>query len=174
MTGWTLLVASHAFAASVAIPLGGYQLFRRPRGDRRHRVVGRVWVAAMLYVSVTSFWLRDLRPGQLSFLHVLSVVTVVSVTLGVVAARRQDLARHRACMRGAWFGLLGAFVGAVAVPVRLIPRFALSEPGQAAAAALSVAATFVVVIALAIVTDRAPRSGAPATSRESQRELGRS
>lgn len=147
MTGWTLLIASHALAASVAIPLGGWQLFRPTKGDRQHRNVGRVWVVAMLYVAVTSFWIRDLRPGQLSFLHILSAVTLVTVGLGVVAVRSGNIDLHRGNMRGSWFGLLGAFVGATVVPDRLIPRFVVTEPDQALLAAACVAATTVIVIA---------------------------
>jgi uncharacterized membrane protein len=149
MTGWTLLVASHAFAASVAVPLGGYQLFRRRRGDTRHRRVGHVWVVAMLYVAITSFWIRDLRDGRLSLLHVLSVVTLVSVVAGVVAARRHDVRRHRANMRGAWFGLVGAMIGALAVPDRLLPRFVLTEPLQAMGALALTILAFAAVIGLA-------------------------
>lgn len=147
MTGWTLLIATHAFAASTALPLGLWQLLRTPKGDQHHRVVGRVWVGAMLYVAVTSFWIRDLRDGEFSFLHVLSVVTLVTVTLGVVAAWRGNVDLHRGNMRGSWLGLCGAFIGAVAVPDRVIPRFALSEPVQALAALAAVVATTALVVA---------------------------
>lgn len=151
-----MLVASHAFAASVAIPLGAWQLFRPTKGDQQHRVAGRVWVGAMLYVAVSSFWIRDLRHGELSFLHVLSVVTLVTVTLGLVAARRGNIAAHRGNMRGSWLGLLGAFVGATVVPARLIPRFVLGEPAQAAAALLAVLATTALVVAAgSLVSPRA-------------------
>ena len=76
--GWSLLVATHAFAATVALVLGGVQLFLPTKGDRLHRHTGRVWVGLMVYVAVTSFWIRDIRAGQLSWLHVLSVVTLVT------------------------------------------------------------------------------------------------
>jgi uncharacterized membrane protein len=161
MTGWTLLVAAHAFAAALAVPLGGYQLLRRRRGDARHRRVGYVWVVSMLYVSITSFWIRDLRHGQLSLLHILSVVTLVSVILGIVAARRHDVRRHRANLRGAWFGLVGAMIGALAVPDRLLPRFVLGEPVQALGALATTALVFAAVIGLARLREpgRRRRSG---------------
>lgn len=164
MTGWTLLIATHAFAAATALPLGAWQLFRPIKGDRQHRVAGWVWVVAMLYVAVTSFWIRDLRAGQLSFLHVLSVVTIVTVTLGIVAARSGNIDLHRGNMRGSWLGLCAAFVGAVAVPDRLLPRFVLADPWQAAAALIAVAAT--TVLAVAAGSMRWPR---PRTDREVRR-----
>jgi len=153
-TSWTLLVASHAFAASVALPLGGFQVFRRPPGDGVHRRAGRVWVVLMLYVAFTSFWIRELRDGAFSLLHVLSVVTIVSVIAGVVAVRTGRIGPHRRSMRGAWFGLLGAFAGAVAVPARRIPTFVLSDPAGAAAALAAVVACTAVVLLLARLTDR--------------------
>jgi uncharacterized membrane protein len=145
MTGWTLLIATHAAAACASLPLGAVQVVRRPRGDRPHRRLGRAWGALMLYVAVTSFWIRDLRHGSFSLLHVLSVITIVSVTLGIIAARRGDIARHRGNMLGAWLGSLGAFLGAVAVPQRLIPTLVVDRPLTAVAAVTGIAAIALVV-----------------------------
>lgn len=148
MTGHHLLIAAHAFVALVALPLGAYQLLRRRRGDRQHVRVGRAWVFAMGFVVVSSFAIRDLRPGQLSLLHVLSVVTLVTVTLGVLHARRGNIGAHRGMMRGSWWGLVGAFTGAVAVPDRMIPTFVVTEPVSALAALGAVAACAAALIGL--------------------------
>ena len=122
MDGWTMLVATHAVAATVAMVLGGVQLARRRFGDRLHRWNGRVWVALMLFVSVSSFWIRDLKPGQLSWIHVLSVVTLVSLVVGVVAIRHGDRITHAITMSSTYAGMIGAFIGVVAVPARLVPQ----------------------------------------------------
>ncbi len=163
MSGYHLLIAVHAFTALMALPLGAYQLLRRRKGDRQHRRVGRTWVVAMGFVAVSSFAIRDLRPGQLSLLHVLSVVTLVTVTMGVVQARRGNIESHRGFMRGSWFGLVGAFTGAVAVPDRLIPTFVVTEPVQAAGALAAVAACAVVIIAVGSLR---PRSASAVSSRQ--------
>ena len=146
---WSLLLATHAFTASVALPLGAWQLFRPTKGDHQHRLIGRTWVVLMLYVSFTSFWIKELDPGEFSYIHILSVVTIVTVSLGVLAAVRGDIKSHRGNMIGSWLGLVGAFIGAVAVPVRHIPTFVVTEPLEALQAALSVALTTVLVVALA-------------------------
>jgi uncharacterized membrane protein len=154
---WTLLLATHAFAASVALPLGGWQLFRPTKGDHQHRLIGRTWVGLMLYVSFTSFWIKELRPGQFSAIHILSVVTIVTVSLGLFAAIRGDIKSHRGNMIGSWLGLLGAFIGAVAVPVRAIPTFVVTDPAQALAALVAVIITAAVVVALAkVLSDALP------------------
>jgi len=127
----TPLLVAHLLAALVALPLGGYQLFRPTKGDVRHVLLGRVWAGLMIWVALSSYWIRDIRHGELSLLHILSTVTLVTVTLGVVQARRGNIAAHRGNMRGSWLGLCGAFVGAVAVPDRAIPTFVVTRPIEA-------------------------------------------
>jgi len=158
VSGWSVLIATHASAASVGLLLGGYQLMRRVKGDRVHRVIGWIWVAAMLFVSTSSFAIRELRHGQLSLLHVLSVVTLVSLIIGVAAVRRGNVARHRGAMRGSWLGLIGAFIGAVAVPERRIPTFAVSDPVGAFAACAAIVALTMGLIWLAHGFDPHPAS----------------
>lgn len=155
----TPLIAAHATFALISLLVGGYQLWRRPRGDHRHRVLGWFWVASMAFVATSSFAIRELRHGQLSLLHVLSVVTLVSLVAGVVAARRGNVDAHRGSMRGSWLGLLGAFVGAVAVPSRRIPVFVITEPAGAAAAAGAIVVTTIGLIALVALTERSPIVG---------------
>lgn len=142
----TPLIATHAFAALTSLLLGGWQLFISPKGTRLHRIVGRVWVVLMLFVSISSFWITELRPGRLSLLHILSVVTITTVSLGVIQARRGRLRSHVGNMRGSWIGLCFAFVFAVAVPIRHIPQFVVTQPAQALLAALVVVATTMVII----------------------------
>ncbi|CAG7572646.1 putative membrane protein [Barrientosiimonas humi] len=156
MSGWTPLLVSHVLAASVSMPLGAYQLWRRPRGDLQHRIVGRVWAGLMMWTALSSYAIRDIRPGQLSLLHILSTVTVVSLVIGIWAVRRGDVRTHLGAMRGSWLGSIGAFVGAVAVPDRLLPTFAVTNPAGFAAAT----ATVLVVSALIVAVARASVRGA--------------
>jgi uncharacterized membrane protein len=142
----TPLIATHAFAALTSLLLGAWQLFLSPKGTPIHRLVGRVWVASMVFVSVSSFWIREIRDGQFSFLHILSVVTIVTVTLGLIDARRGRINSHVGNMRGSWIGLSVAFIFAVTVPARHIPEFMVSDPAGAAAAAVAVISTTVVLI----------------------------
>lgn len=158
MQPWTVLIVSHVTAALTSVLLGGYQVWRSPKGDGRHRVLGRTWVALMLWTAITSFWIRDINDGAFSWLHVLSIVTLVTVTLGVVNARRGAVAAHRGNMVGSWLGAVGAMVAAVAVPGRMVPTYAVAEPGGALAFVMSVALTTVVLVALgALVADALDR-----------------
>lgn len=140
----TPLLVSHLLAALVALPLGGYQLFRPTKGDPRHVLLGRVWVALMIWVALSSYWIRDIRDGQFSLLHILSTVTLV--TLGVLAARRGNIPAHKGNMRGSWLGLCGAFIGALAVPDRAIPTFVVTRPLDAVVATVLLVAMTMLLI----------------------------
>jgi len=152
----TPLIATHAFAALTSLLLGGWQLFLSPKGSQVHRIVGRAWVALMLYVSISSFWITELRAGHFSFLHLLSVVTIVTVSLGVIEARRGRIRSHLGNMRGSWIGLCFAFVFAVAVPVRHIPQFIVTEPAGAVAAAAVVVIMTTLIIGAGRLLARVP------------------
>lgn len=126
---WPILTAVHAVAAGYALLFGGFNLLRRRRGDRIHRILGRLWVASMYVVCLTSFGIRDLD-GGFSWLHGLSLFTLFSVTMGLFAAIRGNIPSHIGFMTGSYFGIVGAFVGVVVVPERRIPQMALTDlPG---------------------------------------------
>ncbi len=166
MHAWTLLLVTHVVGALTSVVLGGYQVWRRPKGDTRHRLLGRTWVVLILWTAISSFWIRQINEGAFSWLHVLSVVTLVTVTLGVVNAVRGNVTGHRGNMVGSWLGACGAMVAAVAVPGRMIPTYAVAQPRGALAFLVSVLVVTAVLVAagsrLAQAVDRrAVRTGAP-------------
>ena len=125
METWNWLIATHAIAAGYVLVLGPMNIFRRAK-DRVHKAVGFTWIGAMYYLCISSFWIRT--DGGFTWLHGLSAFTLLTVTLGLVSAIRGKIQAHRGNMIGSWIGLMGAFVGAVAVPVRHIPTFVVTEP----------------------------------------------
>jgi uncharacterized membrane protein len=157
MSGWTPLLAAHAGAAGTSLLLGGYQLLRPVKGDVRHRIVGWTWVIAMTFVAGSSFAIRDLRSGRFSLLHILSVITLASLVLAIWYIRRGNVAGHRQAMAGSYFGLVAAFIGAAAVPSRVIPTFAVDDPlGLVLAVLATVGVALVVVIVAWLVSRRLP------------------
>ncbi|HJQ44538.1 MAG TPA: DUF2306 domain-containing protein [Jatrophihabitantaceae bacterium] len=144
--GW--LIAAHASGASIALLLGAYNLLHRPKGDLTHRRVGRIWVVAMYWTVVSSFWIKELHPGHFSWIHGLSVFTFCTLTIGLWAARTGRIKQHRDFMTGSYFGLVGAFLGAVTVPVRAIPQLAVHYPELLAVATAGCATVAAAVIRL--------------------------
>ncbi|HET7328131.1 MAG TPA: DUF2306 domain-containing protein, partial [Nocardioidaceae bacterium] len=122
------LVAAHALGASLALLLGAVNLLRRTKGDRPHRMIGRVWVVSMYWTVLSSFFIRELDPGGFSWIHGLSVFTFVTLTIGLWAAMTGRIQTHRGFMRGSYLGAVGAFVGATVVPQRDIPQLAVDHP----------------------------------------------
>jgi uncharacterized membrane protein len=156
-----VVIALHASGATVALALGAYNLVRGIRGDRTHRWVGWVWVAAMYWTVLSSFVIKELRPGQFSWIHGLSVFTFFSLSMGIWAAITHRVEAHRGFMTGSYLGLIGAFIGAVVVPSRKIPQWFLHEPVGLALGAAGSLLLAVGVIALS----RRRRSPVPEVSR---------
>lgn len=98
----------HAFAAMAAFALGTVQL-AAPKGTLPHRTLGFVWVALMLAVSISAFFIHQIRVwGPWSPIHLLAIFTLIMVPLAVLAAHRHRIAFHRR-------GMIGAFTGALVI-----------------------------------------------------------
>lgn len=93
----------HVAGAVVALSLGPWQFVRRLRSrwPRVHRMVGRVYVVAVLATGVGGLMLAPTTyTGRLAGLAfaLLAVGTLGSTAMAFVAIRRRQIARHRAWM----------------------------------------------------------------------------
>lgn len=107
----------HTVAALSALALGA-MVFLRRKGDTGHRWIGRAWVGLMLATAISSFWIRF--HGGFSWIHGLSVTTLVMLALAIGFARAGRIEAHRRTMRGLFAGgllIAGAFT---LVPQRLL------------------------------------------------------
>ncbi|MES2336983.1 MAG: DUF2306 domain-containing protein [Pseudomonadota bacterium] len=94
----------HLLTIIVALALTPVMMFRR-RGDRRHRSLGTIWVVAMILTALFSFAIRQ-ADGGFSWIHLLSIFTLVQVPWLWWNARRHDVAGHRRGVRGMVTGAL--------------------------------------------------------------------
>jgi uncharacterized membrane protein len=78
----------------------------RKRGDLPHRVLGWIWASALFLTAAISFDVRVINPGGFSYIHLLSILTIVQVPLIVFHARRHNWKKHRAAVRGMVAGAL--------------------------------------------------------------------
>ena len=97
-----LPVTIHIISAFAALALGAALLSRRLKGDRAHRIAGWAWVSLMLTVAISSLWIPSFM--KLSWIHVFTLITLVSLPLGVYRARTHDVKGHRGTMIGVFTG----------------------------------------------------------------------
>ena len=106
--------------ALLALGLGTANLVLA-KGTGRHRVVSAVWIAAMLCVTVSSFWIREINHGALSWIHGLTVWTLFSMFVAVWGVRTGRVRLHAGFIVGTIVGTVVAGGFALA-PGRLIGR----------------------------------------------------
>ena len=105
--GWPVALVVHIVGSAVFALLGAFQLVPgiRRRHPRWHRRAGRVIAVAGLMVAGSALWLtlfHDPQPGTGPLLLALRLVVAPAMAgclvVGVAAARRGDVATHRAWM----------------------------------------------------------------------------
>jgi uncharacterized membrane protein len=100
------IIQIHAFAAMGAFVLGLVQ-FAAAKGTLPHRTIGYIWVALMVIICVTAFWIHELRIwGAWSPIHLLAIFTLGVLPFAVLHARRHRVAQHRRAMISLFFGAL--------------------------------------------------------------------
>ncbi len=104
---YTPVILIHLSAALLAVAVGGMMLALR-KGTRLHRYAGRAWVALMLTTALLSFGIRT--TGSFSWIHLLSLYTLFSIGMAMLAIYRHDIPNHRRWMRGTYTGLVVAGV----------------------------------------------------------------
>lgn len=98
------VIQVHAFAAMAAFALGLFQFATR-KGTTRHRMTGWLWVALMVGVSVSAFFIHEIRLwGPWSPIHLLAIFTLVMLPLAVLHARRRNVIAHKRKMIGIFIG----------------------------------------------------------------------
>jgi uncharacterized membrane protein len=103
----TPAIQLHAFAAMTAFVLGLVQ-FSAPKGTIPHRTIGWIWVVLMLTVSISAFWIHQIRLwGPWSPIHLLAIFTLIMLPIAVLNAHRHRVPQHRMAMI---FIFLGALV----------------------------------------------------------------
>lgn len=96
-------IPSHAIAAMAALALGTVQL-ARPKGTASHRYLGWGWVVLMAYVAISGFFINEFRTwGPFSPIHILSIVTLVTLGWAIHSARNRRIGAHKRAMTTLFF-----------------------------------------------------------------------
>ena len=94
----------HLATILIALALTPTMLLR-PRGDRLHRRLGRIWAGAMIATAGVSLFIREAN-GGFSIIHILSIWTLIQVPVIWSSARLHNVRRHRGAVRGMVLGAL--------------------------------------------------------------------
>jgi uncharacterized membrane protein len=120
LTNASLVIQIHTALALASLVLTA-AIFALRKGSPLHRMMGWTWVLMMAAVALTSFWINELRlVGPFSPIHLLSVVTLVTLISSVTAARHHDIKKHKRQMRTLVFGALIIAGGFTFLPGRLM------------------------------------------------------
>jgi uncharacterized membrane protein len=110
----------HALIGIAALLVGFAVLVSR-KGTRRHRLMGRWYVAAMVVLNLTALMIYDLF-GRFGPFHVAALVSLATTIAGFVPAYRRRppvawMERHAVLMCWSYVGLLAAFIAEIAARV---------------------------------------------------------
>lgn len=105
----------HLIFALLAIVVGAIVLIRK-KGTTIHRMLGYVWIIAMVVICLTSFGIQSIMPNGVflgfSPIHLISIWVLFQLARGIYFARKHEMVRHRKCMVYTYFGgllIAGAF-----------------------------------------------------------------
>ncbi|MGL4233289.1 MAG: DUF2306 domain-containing protein [Casimicrobium sp.] len=121
----TYLPLAYAHLATVlpAFAIGTYMMFAR-KGDRFHRFLGKGYMVLMLTTAIiTLFMPAAVGPkffGHFGFIHLFSVLTLVSVPQAYFAARSHNIVAHKSAMIGLYIGGILIAGGFALMPGRLL------------------------------------------------------
>ena len=112
------MILSHIFLALIALVIGAMNLLSK-KGTNKHKLIGWFWIIFMGYVSISSFWIKELNEGQYSWIHLLSIITILS---SIIAIKLRYIKIHSIFMISTYAGLFIAGIFTL-LPRRFIANY---------------------------------------------------
>lgn len=117
-----LAVQIHLATVIPAFFLGTWLVFFSTKGSRLHRALGAVYMALMTITAIAAIFVKSLRPGHFSWIHLFVPITLFGVASAIWRIRQGDVKGHRAAMLGVYFGGLVIAGALTFYPGRLMYR----------------------------------------------------
>lgn len=106
-----------------AFLIGTYLMLNR-KGTPRHKALGRVYLCLMLATGLMTLLVpAEVGPrffGHFGYIHLLSVLTIVTVPSAYIAARQRRIGAHRSAMVALYVGGLLIAGGFAFTPGRML------------------------------------------------------
>lgn len=117
-------------AAAVTAILLGLTVFLTRKGTRRHRAMGRSYVAIMAMANAAALTIYEDSPDGFGVFHYLALVSLASITVAYFAIRARPrrpgtIAIHGIVMSWSFAGLCAAAIGQGANALGLSPAAAI-------------------------------------------------
>jgi uncharacterized membrane protein len=93
-------------AAAVLALASGVAVLVLAKGTPKHLAFGCLFAVAMVATAFSSLWITGLWPGRYSPIHILSIVTLTTIPIAVLARWRGNIRAHAT-------GMILNFVGLV-------------------------------------------------------------
>lgn len=103
--GAGFVIFIHLFAALAALAVGIVMLVRA-KGTPSHRLIGRGFIVLMLITAISSFWIREINRGGLSWIHIFIPLTLFASWEAIHYIRKGNVKRHKRAVTGMFFGAL--------------------------------------------------------------------
>ena len=117
------LVYIHLATVLPCFLIGAWML-ARPKGTTAHKRLGRIYAVLIVFTAAATLAMpAEVGPRiaeHFGFIHALSALVLVSIPLAIVAARRGNIARHKAAMLGVYIGGIGIAGTFALMPGRLL------------------------------------------------------
>ncbi len=124
------LVQLHAASAMCSVVLGPVALWRKSR-DKWHKAAGYLWILMMVTTAISSFWINDIRLiGPFGPIHLLSLLTLTSLTMGLRYAILRRISAHQRVMKALYFWSLGVAGLFTLLPGRIMGQVVFGSFGQ--------------------------------------------
>ena len=117
-----LAIRIHLATVVPAFLLGTWLIFFSRKGARMHRAIGAAYLVLMTITATAAIFIRQLRPGSFSLLHLFVVLTYWSVFSAIWNLRRKNIRGHQMAMIGLYVGGLLIAGGLTFLPGRIMHR----------------------------------------------------
>ena len=104
-TETSLIIQIHWVAALAALWLG-IVMFLRPKGTTSHKLIGRGFIVLMLLTAFTSYFIREINRGSMSWIHIFIPITLLASWQAVYHIRKKNIKGHKRAVKGLFFGAL--------------------------------------------------------------------
>lgn len=132
----------HALLAVICLLLGPV-IFLRRKGDKSHKILGRIWASMMLALNITALLTYELH-GRPNLFHAFAILNLIALIPAFIYIKKYQTSRnpkhltlHQELMAWAYFGLAAAGVWQLATSLLRIdmlpihPKFFMPSLGIA-------------------------------------------